>query len=82
MSPLVTLNTLNRILKSETSQTFTNATAFVFQWPKYQNACCIYELKTALKAFIITPALKDDTILCGQIFGLILDLGISMVLVF
>lgn len=82
MSPFVTLNTLKRILKSEISQTFTDATAFVFQWPKYQNAYCIYKLKTALKAFIITPALKDDNIPCGQIFGLILDLGISMVLVF
>lgn len=80
MSPLVTLNTLNRILKSEPSQTFTDAIAFVFQWPKYQNAYCIYKLKTALKAFIITPALKYN-ILCGQIFGLILDLGTSMVLV-
>lgn len=46
------------------------------------NVYCIYELKTHLKAFIITPTLKDDNILCGQIFGLILDLGISMFLVF
>lgn len=80
MSTLVNLKytELNPI---ETSQTFPDAIAFVFQWPKYQNAYCIYRLKTACKAFAITPTLKDN-ILCGQIFGLILDLGLSLFLVF
>lgn len=25
------------------------------QWPEYQNACCIYGLKTADQAFVIMP---------------------------
>lgn len=45
---------------------------------KYQNVCCIYGLKTAYEAFVITLPLEDDNILCGQILGPFLDLSILL----
>lgn len=51
-----------------------------FQWPEYQNACCIYGLKLLIE-LLLSCLLQDDNILCGQMFGLVLHLDVSVNLI-